>query len=305
MTQIDGLIIERAATVNSQQYLITMKRVIVLVGLPASGKSQFAKELLLSEPARWVRSNKDLLREMAHAAHWSPANEKFIVQLRDTIILMALESGKHVIVDDTNFGPHIEHIKELVKGQAVVEVNDSFLQVPVEECIKRDLKRLNSVGKDVIMKMYNKYIRVPVQPPEYNPDLPDAIIVDMDGTLSLLNGRNPFDASKCDRDLPNLPVLDTIHKWQSSVNIIVVSGRTDDCQPQTEKWLQQYEVNYAGLYLRKTGDMRKDAIMKEEIYQQHIEGKYNIKFVLDDRQQVVDMWRGLGLTVFQVDEGDF
>lgn len=305
MTQIDGLIIERAATVNSQQCLITMKRVIVLVGLPASGKSQFAKELLLSEPARWVRSNKDLLREMAHAAHWSPANEKFIVQLRDTIILMALESGKHVIVDDTNFGPHIEHIKELVKGQAVVEVNDSFLQVPVEECIKRDLKRLNSVGKDVIIKMYNKYVRVPVSPPEYNPDLPDAIMVDMDGTLALLNGRNPFDASKCDRDLPNLPVLDTIHKWQSSVNIIVVSGRTDDCQPQTEKWLQQYEVNYTGIHLRKTGDMRKDAIMKEEIYRQHIEGKYNIKFVLDDRQQVVDMWRGFGLTVFQVDEGDF
>ncbi|MEK0196112.1 polynucleotide kinase, partial [Microcoleus anatoxicus PTRS1] len=125
------------------------------------------------------------------------------------------------------------------------------------------------------------------------------------GTLSLLNGRNPFDASKCDRDLPNQPVLDTVHKWQSSVNIIVVSGRTDDCQPQTEKWLQQYEVNYTGLYLRKTGDMRKDAIMKEEIYRQHIEGKYNIKFVLDDRQQVVDMWRGLGMTVFQVDEGDF
>lgn len=286
-------------------YQFTMKRVIVLVGLPASGKSQFARELLLSEPARWVRSNKDLLREMAHASHWSPANEKFIVELRDRIILMALESGKHVIVDDTNFGPHIEHIKQLVKGQAVVEVNDSFLQVPVEECIKRDLKRLNSVGKDVIMKMYNRYVRVPVSPPEYNPDLPDAIIVDMDGTLSLLNGRNPFDASKCDRDLPNQPVLDTIHKWQSSVNIIVVSGRTDDCQPQTEKWLQQYEVNYAGLYLRKTGDMRKDAIMKEEIYRQHIEGKYNIKFVLDDRQQVVDMWRSLGLTVFQVDEGDF
>ena len=45
--------------------------------------------------------------------------------------------------------------------------------------------------------------------------------------------------------------------------------------------------------------------MKEEIYQQHIAGQYNVKFVLDDRQQVVDMWRSLGLTVFQVDEGDF
>jgi predicted kinase len=282
-----------------------MKRVIVLVGLPASGKSQFARELLLSEPSKWVRSNKDLLREMAHASHWSPANEKFILELRDQIILMALENGKHVIVDDTNFGPHIDHIKELVKGKAIVEVNDSFLQVPVEECIKRDLKRFNSVGKDVIVKMYNKYVRVPVQPPEYNPDLPDAIIVDMDGTLALLNGRNPFDASKCDRDLPNQPVLDTVRKWEPSVNIIVVSGRTDDCQPQTEKWLRQYEVNYAAIYMRKTGDMRKDSIIKEEFYRQHIEGKYNIKFVLDDRQQVVDMWRSFGLTVFQVDEGDF
>ena len=46
-------------------------------------------------------------------------------------------------------------------------------------------------------------------------------------------------------------------------------------------------------------------MMKEQLYRQHMEGKYNIKFVWDDRQLVVDMWRGLGLTVFQVDEGDF
>jgi predicted kinase len=282
-----------------------MKKVIILVGLPASGKSKFANELLLSEPGRWVRTNKDLLREMAHASYWSPGNEKLILEIRDAIILMALESGKNVIVDDTNFGHHIDHIKELVKGQAVVEINNSFLQVPVEECIKRDLKRLNSVGKDVIMQMYNKYVRVPIPSPEYHPELPDGIIVDMDGTLALLNGRNPYDASRCESDLPNHPVLDTVHKWQSSLNIIVASGRTDNYQPQTERWLQKYGVNYTNIYMRKTGDQRKDSIIKEEIYRQNIEGKYNIRFVLDDRQQVVDMWRSLGLTVFQVAEGNF
>jgi predicted kinase len=282
-----------------------MKKVIILVGLPASGKSKFANELLLSEPGRWVRTNKDLLREMAHASYWSPGNEKLIIEIRDAIILMALESGKNVIIDDTNFGRHIDHIKELVKGQAVVEINNSFLQVPVEECIKRDLKRLNSVGKDVIMQMYNKYVRVPIPSPEYHPELPDGIIVDMDGTLALLNGRNPYDASRCESDLPNQPVLDTVHKWQSSLNIIVASGRTDNYQPQTERWLQKYGVNYTNIYMRKTGDQRKDSIIKEEIYRQNIEGKYNIRFVLDDRQQVVDMWRSLGLTVFQVAEGDF
>ncbi len=282
-----------------------MKRVLVLVGLPASGKSKFATELLWSEPGRWVRTNKDLLREMAHASYWTSVNEQFILKLRDTIILMALEEGKNVIVDDTNFGFHIEKIKELVKGKAVVEVNDSFLHVPVEECIRRDLLRPKSVGKDVIMKMYNKYVRTPVKPPDYNPALPDAIVVDMDGTLALLNGRNPYDASTCDRDLPNPPVLETVHKWQSTTNIIILSGRTDDCQGQTEAWLKEYGVKYAHLYMRKTGDLRKDAIIKEEMYRQYLEGKYNIKFVLDDRQQVVEMWRSLGLTVFQVAEGDF
>jgi predicted kinase len=282
-----------------------MKKVLILLGLPASGKSTFANNLLLKNPGSWVRSNKDLLREMAHASHWSKANEKFIVKLRDQIILMALEDGKHVVIDDTNFGRHIDHIRELVKGLATVEINDSFLQVPVEECIRRDLLRSRSVGKDVIMEMYRKFVEVPVPPMAEDPSLPAALIVDMDGTLSLLNGRNPFDASTCDRDPPNQPVLDTVLLWQQSLQVIVMSGRTDDCRPQTEKWLAQYGVKTAGIFMRATGDQRKDSIIKQELFDRHVLGQYNVKFVLDDRNQVVDMWRSLGLTVFQVAPGDF
>lgn len=282
-----------------------MKKVLILQGLPASGKSHFAKNILLKEPGRWVRTNKDLLREMCHAAYWTKSNEKFIIQLRDEIILRALEAGKHVIVDDTNFGHHIEHIKQLVKGKAQAEVNDSFAQVPVEECIKRDLLRPNSVGKDVIMKMYNQYLRPPEQPLPYNPDLPDAIMVDMDGTLAILGDRSPYDVSRCDLDLPNQPVVDTVLKWQANTTIIIVSGRTDDGQEKTATWLKKYGIDYRHLYMRKTKDMRKDAILKQEIYNDLIRDKYNILFILDDRQQVVDMWRSLGLKVFQVAEGDF
>jgi predicted kinase len=282
-----------------------MKRVLVLVGLPASGKSTFANKLLLAEPGCWVRSNKDSLRAMAHASHWSKGNEKFILRLRDQIILMAMADGKNVIVDDTNFGKHINHIKELVKGEAIVEVNDSFLQVPLEECIRRDALRPQPVGKGVIMQMYRQYVQVFSPPPVYNPNLADAIIVDMDGTLSLLNGRNPYDASTCDQDLPHQPVLDTVLLWQRSIKVIILSGRMDDCKLQTEKWLAQYGVEPTAIFMRATGDQRKDSIIKQEIFDREILGKYNIKFVLDDRQQVVDMWRSLGLTVFQVAEGDF
>jgi predicted kinase len=282
-----------------------MKKVLVLVGLPASGKSTFAHELLLKEPGQWVRSNKDSLREMAHASYWSGGNEKFILKLRDQIILMALESGKHVIVDDTNFGKHIDQIKELVKDLAVVEVNDSFLQVSLEECIRRDTKRPKPVGKGVILEMYRKYIEVAAPLIAYNPNLPDAIIVDMDGTLSLLNGRSPYDATTCDQDPVNQPVLDTVLMWQKSIKVIIMSGRTDDSRPPTEKWLAQYGVEPVGVFMRATGDQRKDSIIKKELFDRHVQGKYNIKFVLDDRKQVVQMWRSIGLTVFQVAEGDF
>ena len=282
-----------------------MKKLLILQGLPASGKSSFARELLLANPGRWVRTNKDLLREMAHASYWSKGNEKFILKLRDTAILMALEEGKHVVVDDTNFGKNIDRLKELVKGKAKVIINDSFLKVPVEECIRRDLLRPKSVGKDVIVKMYDRFLRSQVEPVVYNPDLPDAILVDMDGTLAIIGDRSPFDAKSCDLDLPNYPVLETVQKWQDSRTIIVMSGRTDDSKEKTEAWLHKYGVKYQHIYMRVTGDIRKDSVIKQELYQTYIKDKYNVSFILDDRQQVVDMWRGLGLTVFQVAEGDF
>jgi len=283
-----------------------MKKIIILRGLPASGKSSYATDLLKRKKGQWVRVNKDLLREMAHASEHSRSHEKFILQLRDHIILQALENGKHVIVDDTNLNPiHIDHITALVKGQAQVEVNDSFLQVPVEDCIRRDLQRPRSVGEAVIRRMYNQYLRTTTQPPQHNPELPDAIIVDMDGTLALMGDRSPFDVQKCDQDLPNPPVLETVQRWQADTPIIVVSGRTDDGYDKTAAWLKQHGIEYKALHLRRQGDQRKDAIVKTEIYQEHIAGCYNIRFVLDDRQQVVNMWRNLGLTVFQVAEGQF
>ncbi|MEO1388269.1 MAG: AAA family ATPase [Cyanobacteria bacterium J06634_6] len=283
-----------------------MKRVVMTVGLPASGKSTWAKALITKEAGRWVRVNKDLLREMCHNSKYSKSNEKFIVRLRNLIILEALEAGKHVVIDDTNLHPkHIRTVTELVKGKAAVEVNDSFLQVPVKECIRRDLKRFNSVGKDVIMQMYRQFVATKHEPPAHNPELMDVIVVDMDGTLALMGDRSPYDVSKCDQDPPNMPVLQTIQKWQETHKIIVMSGRTDDGKEKTEGWLKKYGVTYEALHMRKVGDMRKDTIVKEEMYRAYLEGQYNVIAVFDDRKSVVEMWRSLGLTVFQVAEGDF
>ena len=57
--------------------------------------------------------------------------------------------------------------------------------------------------------------------------------------------------------------------------------------------------------MRSTEDNRKDAVVKREIYDNWIKDKYNVLAVFDDRNQCVDMWRGLGLTCLQVDYGNF
>lgn len=137
-----------------------------------------------------------------------------------------------------------------------------------------------------------------------------AIICDLDGTLCLLNGRSPYDASTCENDEANRPVLELIgaYNYHMRYTTIFVSGRMDKYREQTEKWLNRNVVGYSNrmpLFMRKTDDYRKDFEVKEEIYHLEIEGIYDVQFVLDDRDQVVKMWRGLGLTCFQVAEGSF
>jgi acid phosphatase class B len=87
--------------------------------------------------------------------------------------------------------------------------------------------------------------------------------------------------------------------------ILLVTGRPEEYRRQTEQWLQDHEVEYDQLLMREAGDFRQDFVIKQELYQQVIKDSYNIFFVLDDRDQVVKMWRSQGLTCLQVAEGNF
>lgn len=140
--------------------------------------------------------------------------------------------------------------------------------------------------------------------------LPKAIICDLDGTLALLGERSPYDTAKAIDDALNTPVANVIevyaHQKELPVELILISGREEQYRATTEDWLKRYNItHYRALYLRKHNDRRKDFVVKREIYEAHIKGKYDVIFVLEDRDQVVRMWRDLGLTCFQVAYGDF
>lgn len=135
-----------------------------------------------------------------------------------------------------------------------------------------------------------------------------AIIVDIDGTLALRTGdRSPFDWGRVGEDVLNPPVVDLVRMIHGARRheIILMSGRDEVCRTETQEWLIKYRIPFNRLYMRPTGNNEKDSVVKERLYREHIESQIEVEFVLDDRDQVVKMWRSIGLTVFQVAEGDF
>jgi len=134
-------------------------KVIVLKGLPGCGKTFYALGILKREKYKYLRVSKDEIRQMINGEKWANKNENVVLEIRDTIIIAAINEGFNVIVDDTNLNPHhIERIKKLVKGKAFIEIVD-LTSVPLEECIERDKSRKDSVGEKVIRDMYERYIK--------------------------------------------------------------------------------------------------------------------------------------------------
>ena len=87
--------------------------------------------------------------------------------------------------------------------------------------------------------------------------------------------------------------------------IIFVSGRDISCMPDTKLWLEASGIPWDELYMRPEGDTRADRFVKHDIFMKHIADRFNVQFVLDDRDQAVRTWRNLGLRCLQVEYGDF
>ena len=282
-----------------------MKKVILTKGLPGSGKSTWAKQLIDMSPNSYKRINNDDLRKMFDNKQYSPNMEKFIKKAVDVLVLLALEEGKHVILDNTHLSENsINRIKELVKGKAEVIIEDKFLDVPLETCIKNDLRRLDSVGKDVIVKLYEQHVKK-TEPIIQDNTLQKAIIVDIDGTLAHMKDRSPFDWQRVGEDECDDIIKGIVNAYDNLGVTIVMSGRDGSCRDITIKWLEDNNIKYDLLLMRAENDFRKDSIVKQELFDNNIKNKYYIEYVLDDRNQVVDMWRNMGLKCLQVQEGNF
>ena len=298
-----------------------MASLTITRGLPASGKTTWAKEQGL------VRVNRDDLRRMMHGGRVADdalrgRAEKEVTQAHHAAIDALLLGGADVVCDDTNLRARVvRELAELAAKHGASFVVRDFTDVPVDECVRRDALRESDshVGEEAIRSMHQRYVAgralplplpvldttgVTYEPP---PDAPRVVLVDIDGTVALIDDRSPYDVSRVRFDLPNAPVIAAVRAMHAAGHeIVFCSGRTDDCRDDTAAWLDEHVgVPYAGLFMRATGDQRRDSIVKQEIFDKEIRSRYHVVGVFDDRQQVVRMWRALGLTVFQVADGNF
>lgn len=283
-------------------------------GLQASGKSTLARKLVQENP-QLRQVNRDELRLMLLGNVWTgiDKDEKLVTHVQGAIIHQLLTSGYDVISSDTNLSERaVSFLQDIAKKcNAEVEFNDTCLSVPVDECVARDKNREKSVGEEVIRRTDRNRKRNMVKNEVRNylkqdKTLPTTVMFDIDGTLALMNGRNPYDWKSVGSDLPNQPVVELAKAAVKSYGfIIVLSGRDECCRAETEEWLRKNEIEDFHLFMRPNKDNRKDNLVKEELFDKHIANVFNILCVYDDRKQVVDMWRKKGLLCCQVADGDF
>lgn len=304
--------------------------VFIMRGLPGSGKSTIAREwvsLADNDGTRAVVSRDDFRSNMfLSEGIINGEGENVITAAVDAMISSSVSSGVNVVVDATHLRrSHAVHVARTAynSGSSIYIVD---VKTPVDSCVDNDDARsfmgYRHVGYDTIMKMHKKFfgweneshriaqsnlVSEKCAPYVCTSGIDTPVtIFDIDGTLALMNGRDPYDWDNVGHDILNEPVARQLHiNREAGHDIIIFSGRKDICRAETEKWLKENGIIYTALFMRSSDDNRSDDIVKREMLHE-VEKNYGpVVGVFDDRNKVVDMFRSIGLTVFQVNYGDF
>jgi predicted kinase len=297
-----------------------VSNLLALRGISGSGKSTYAREL---KAQGWVVVSRDDIRETMFRDYQS-VDEDVVTVVQDAAIRAALKAGRRVVVDDTNI--RVKYLKRFVKiaqdAGALFEVKQ--FDCDANEAIKRVEKRFMDGGRNVPEMVIRKqaqglksskldwnelYDQGPTFEPYERPaGKPWAILVDVDGTLAHNDGhRGWYDYEKVYGDIVKEDIAEIVRTYAEGGyhKVIIMSGRDDVCQDETARWLTDNGIPFDEIHMRKTGDQRKDSIVKMELFDEFVRDNYRVEFVLDDRNQVVEAWRGIGLTCLQVAPGDF
>lgn len=303
---------------------------IICRGIQGSGKSTWAKKWVLEDPTHRVRINQDDIRNM-FGYYWledkeaNSRREKIVKEINTTAIKTAMFNQFDIVVDNMNLSESTTksledmvnyfNIKYPDKIGYKVEYKNFF--TPLEVCIERDALRARPIGAKVIKATYKRYQKIFAQDFIDNHrklldhTLPSAIIVDLDGTLSINNTGRPFYGEGTAEGIPydvaiggTIDLVKLAHSQGWKVFIITGRSAEENIVKATELWLENMQIPYDDIFFRDAGDYSHSPDFKKRIYEEKLKDKYCIEFVLEDNINCVKMYRDLGLICLQPNEGN-
>jgi predicted kinase len=304
-----------------------MARLTICRGLSGCGKSTWASV----QSGYPVIVSRDSLREALfgsadqdyYTTDGLSDREDLITKVEHDAIRRALLSGRDVISDNTNVEMRFVNALAKIGYACDAEVVVKVFDVGVDTAIARNMQRAANGGRNVpehVIKRqaerFKPHAALPerpvVKPYTGTPDKPKAFMVDIDGTLAdMADKRGPYDLN-VEVDDVREKVADAVEYIRMGMRetpfetaTIIMSGRKEDCREATERWLSDWGINYDHLFMRKSDDNRSDNLIKHDLFWEHVAPNFDVQFVFDDRDQVVHMWRKMGLDCFQVAPGDF
>lgn len=141
-----------------------MPKLTITVGVSASGKTTWVKSLDEVEFFNTVNINKDDIRFniIKPGANWKTynprGNETKVTQLQVALVESAVSSRENIIISDTNLNPKVRSFWKDFARKNYYDFEIKEFSISLEEAIKRDANRENSVGEEAIKKQYQLWL---------------------------------------------------------------------------------------------------------------------------------------------------
>ncbi len=299
-----------------------MPKLTLLVGPPGSGKSTLANSLVFEDGDHGYKNVRVSQDDQGKEGHMEVFNK-------------ALQEGRDIIVDRLNFVKiqrerYLKPAREAGYTTEIIVLHESYQTCRDRMAARKDhptIKDETSASQALNM-FFSKYERVEdseadkvtrVWPEGYKPSI---IVCDLDGTLCNCEHRRHL--VRPDTPTPGFKKNwkaffagipdDTINQWCDDIimafaarriNTVFCSGRDENQRKMTQEWLARHAYAHLPLYMRNRQDSRQDSIIKEIILDFELLTRYTPYFFIDDRSQVVQMWRRRGFVCLQCDNGEF
>lgn len=311
------------------------KKAILTVGPSCVGKSSFVDEIITDssihfyvEPyqgllykelgfdkdtASWVNIERDHIRFSLFTEgvrdwtkyKFNKKNENEVSKEYQVVLERAIKMEANLLLTDTwlNAKYRNEMIKKLEDNGYGVTLKDDW-GITLEELWKRNAQRYGGIDPHILYQQWKQYCDYKgIKQYVKDPSKKKAVVFDVDGTLMDMTGiRKPYEWDKVGLDKPIQVIVDMMIAYDMmGYQIIVVSGRDGCCVDATkESIIKAVGFDHFWLFQRNAGDMRKDTIVKEEIFWKHIADNWQVEAWVDDRPCVCRHMRMLGLKVIQV-----